>query len=57
MFFGVGPSASSGLLHLRRIQLLHLNQPGVEHLIRHLADRQTSALGHAHKGSLDVRVE
>ena len=41
-------------LTLWPIQFMHLNQPGVEHLIRHLADRHASAIGHGHKGAFDV---
>ena len=44
-------------LTLWPIQFMHLNQPGVEHLIHHLVDRYTSVLGHAHKNTLDVGVE
>ncbi len=41
---------------LKFMQLLHLNQASVQHLISNLTDTQASSLRHSHKGALEVRA-
>ena len=55
VFRGVALSAPEALF--RSIQLLHLDQACVKHLISNLADCHSSPFRHGHKNSLDVRMD
>ena len=56
MYLGWELCAGGGL-PFRQIQFLHLNQPGVQHLVRNLTSRHASSLGYGHKGAFDVGMD